>query len=249
MKEKTKNKCKNIKQKKVERNQSHKFRSQSLLKPTPVKNYKIRNERAESEEDVISEMRSLTVRPTGRVLNNKNRKVQNTARLKSREFKEENEVNIALINPKSKVKLLKWLESINLIRKSAVSVKEFPQFCRNGVIFFDLVNKLGGREQVLKGVHRNPKNVSSINANYSKVLTYMREFPKMNSRYLWSESLMMEGNNDVIWGFIEDLWYWHHNKISPSDKSKKSNSQKRKSLNKFKNTHSSFRSIGHEIKN
>jgi len=55
--------------KKIERNRSHRLKSRSLLRPTPVKNYKISNENAESEEDVISEMRSLTVRPTGRELN------------------------------------------------------------------------------------------------------------------------------------------------------------------------------------
>lgn len=79
---------------------------------------------------------------------------------------------------------------------------------------------------MLKGVHRNPKNISSINANYSKVLNYLREFPKMNARYLWAENLMMEGNTNVIWGFIEDIWYWKHNKISPFDKSKKSRQAK-----------------------
>lgn len=79
---------------------------------------------------------------------------------------------------------------------------------------------------MLKGVHRNPKNISSINANYSKVLNYLREFPKMNARYLWAENLMMEGNTNVIWGFIEDIWYWKNNKISPFDKSKKSRQAK-----------------------
>jgi len=71
----------------------------------------------------------------------------------------------------------------------------------------------------------------------------------MNPRYLWSENLMMEGNNDVIWGFIEDIWYWNHNKISPSENSQKIKSKNRASCSKFEITNSSFRSIGQEMKN
>ena len=70
----------------------------------------------------------------------------------------------------------------------------------------------------------------------------------MNSRYLWSENLMMEGNIDVIWGFIDDVWHWHHNKISPHDKSKKKRNPNIKSYIKADNN-TSFGSIGQEIKN
>ena len=31
----------------------------------------------------------------------------------------------------------------------------------------------------------------------------------------------MEGNSDVIWGFLDDLWFWHFNKISPFDPASK----------------------------
>ncbi|CAI2358904.1 unnamed protein product [Moneuplotes crassus] len=238
----------------TERNNSHRPQRRSLLRPTPVKNNKIVKDAGESEEDIISEMRSLTVRPADRdleenqMLKTQNtQKTQNTARIRSREIQDD--VQVDQVNPKSKIKLLKWLESINLIRKNAVAIQEFPQFCRNGVIFFDLVNKLSGRNQVLKGVHRNPKNVSSINANYAKVLGYLREFPKMNSRYLWSENLMMEGNNDVIWGFIEDIWYWKQNKISPSDQSKRNKRNDINSCLKSDNVNSSFRSASYGVKN
>jgi hypothetical protein len=27
----------------------------------------------------------------------------------------------------------------------------------------------------------------------------------------------MEGNAEVIWGFLDDIWHWHFNKISPFD--------------------------------
>lgn len=110
-------------------------------------------------------------------------------------------------------------------------------------MFFDLINKLAGRNPILKGVQRTPKNITCITANYEKVLSYLRKFPKMNARYLWAENSMMEGNSDIIWGFIEDIWYWHHNKISPNDNSKSRNASK-ESRDKSDNLNSSFCSFG-----
>ena len=147
------------------RNKSHRLQSRSLMRPTPVKNGKIVAD--PEEDDVISEMRSLTVRPTqnqylgdSRALDRSQGLPHNTARMRSRGLEVENETKVDSVSVKTKRKLLKWLEDINLLRRKAVSIKEFPQFCRNGVIFFDLINKLAGREPVLKGIQRNPKNVT-----------------------------------------------------------------------------------------
>lgn len=203
------------------RNKYLKSKCKSLLRPTPIKNYKIAKEECESEDDVISEMRWLTVRPIDRAEPHQTslttRNHSPTHNWATNQF---NDVEIWGVSMKTKRKILKWLEDINLIRRKAVAVHEFPQYWRNGVIFFDLVNKLSGRTPVLKGVQRNPKNITFISANFTKVLTYLRQFPKMNARYLWSDSLMMDGNSDVIWGFLDDVWYWFNNKISPFDKSK-----------------------------
>ena len=51
---------------------------------------------------------------------------------------------------------------------------KLPKICRNGVIFFDLLNRLSGREEVLKGALRNPKNAREIKHNYRRVLDYMK---------------------------------------------------------------------------
>jgi hypothetical protein len=210
-------------------------KSRSLVRPTPVKNRKIIKD--ESEDDVISEMRSLTVRPTHRENQNQSlTQTHNTARIKSRTLEMENEIIIDPVTMKTKRKLLKWLEDINLIRRKAVTIKDFAQFWRNGVIFFDLVNKLCGRNPLLKGIQRNPKNITSINANFLKVLTHLRTFPKMNARYLWAENLMMEGNNEVIWGFIDDIWFWNNNKISPNDTTKNTKCSKSKLFSKSPNS-------------
>lgn len=39
----------------------------------------------------------------------------------------------------------------------------------------------------------------------------------MNSRYLWDCKQIMEGQSDIIWGLLDDVWYFYHNKVSPND--------------------------------
>jgi hypothetical protein len=58
----------------------------------------------------------------------------------------------------------------------------------------------------------------------------------MNARYLWAENLMMEGNNEVIWGFIDDIWFWNNNKISPNDTTKNTKCSKSKICSKSPNS-------------
>lgn len=68
--------------------------------------------------------------------------------------------------------------------------ENLPQYCRSGVMFADLINRIAGREDVIKGINRNPQNsiksVSQMQANFIKVMGYFKEFPKFCPRYLWS---------------------------------------------------------------
>lgn len=91
-------------------------------------------------------------------------------------------------------------------------MKEFPQYCRNGVFFFDLVNKICGKNEALKGVQRTPKNMTQVKANFSKVMNFFKKLEKMNSRFLFSEDKIIEGDENVIWGFLNDVWMWRFNK-------------------------------------
>ena len=84
-------------------------------------------------------------------------------------------------------------------------------------MFADLVNRLSGRAEVIKGIHRGQTNASSIAANFLKVMGFFKEVSRFNARYLWSQSDMMQGNEKIIWGFLDDIWYWSQNKISPND--------------------------------
>jgi len=85
-------------------------------------------------------------------------------------------------------------------------------------LFADLINKIGGRIPVIKGINRAPDSISAINTNFDKILGYLRDFPRFSSRYLWSQDkIVVEGDINVIWGLLDDIWYWKHNKTSPYD--------------------------------
>jgi len=48
-------------------------------------------------------------------------------------------------------------------------------------------------------------------------LGFLKEFPRFSSRYLWAQNKVIEGESDVIWGLLDDIWHWHFNKISVHD--------------------------------
>ena len=47
-------------------------------------------------------------------------------------------------------------------------------YCKNGVFFCDLINRLSGKHAIIKGIDRNPKNMTSIITNLNKILDYFR---------------------------------------------------------------------------
>ena len=113
-------------------------------------------------------------------------------------------IEVVPVSEVNKERLFAWLQGLNLVRRS-VHIEDFPGLCTNGVLFCDLLNRLEGRTEVIKGVERNPKNKTSVQANFSKALVYLRSFDKMNSRYLWALTDLMAGVEDVVWGLIEDI--------------------------------------------
>ncbi|EAR85796.2 hypothetical protein TTHERM_00312780 (macronuclear) [Tetrahymena thermophila SB210] len=123
-------------------------------------------------------------------------------------------------NDQQKERCLKWLYDICLIKKDIKDIKEkLPKVCKNGVIFLDIINRIQGKGDTITGINRNTKNMSQIRANYTKLFYYLRKFEKMNPRYLFnSEEYLMEGNSDIFWGLLDDIWHLFHSKQSPFDK-------------------------------
>jgi hypothetical protein len=154
----------------------------------------------------MKEMQTLSVQPETKDTSNKSKHLMLQ------------EIKVDPVDNKIKFKVLDWLsQEVKLLKYNEKLLDELPLYCKNGVFFCDLINRLNGKHPILKGIDRNPKNITSIMANFNKLLDYFRTFPRFCPRYLWATKHLMEGNIDVIWGLLDDMWHWHFNKISPFD--------------------------------
>ena len=132
--------------------------------------------------------------------------------------KEDKELAIIPVTDDIKKKLLSWLYSIGLLKEGIKDIeKKLPKVCKNGLIFIDIINRLEGRNEVIRGISRNSKTKSQINSNYLKTLDYLKGFQKMNPRYLAAHEYLAEGHEEVFWGFLDDIWNLYNKKISPFD--------------------------------
>jgi hypothetical protein len=83
----------------------------------------------------------------------------------------------------------------------------------------DLINRLNGKlEQVIKGIARKPKK-REAHHNWIKVFDYLRHHERMNSRFLFCESIVSEeedhpGFDQVFWGLLDDIYNAFTNKKS-----------------------------------
>ena len=60
-------------------------------------------------------------------------------------------------------KCLDWIYSLNLIKKGIPNIEHrLPKICKNGALFFDIINRIEGRgkENILKGLNSKTKNNS-----------------------------------------------------------------------------------------
>lgn len=73
-----------------------------------------------------------------------------------------------------------------------------------------MFNRLEGKHNVIKGVDRNPKNESKTRSNYQKVFDYLSQLEKMNPRYFHLIDNLIQGDEDVFWGLLFDIYLFYH---------------------------------------
>lgn len=104
-----------------------------------------------------------------------------------------------------KESLIVYLEELDVIRPGTVNTDLLISVCRTGVLYADLVNRLEGKSEVIKGIERNPKNRTQALNNLTKTLEYLRSQEKMSSRFLWSGKEIVEGQPEPICGLLTDI--------------------------------------------
>lgn len=119
------------------------------------------------------------------------------------------------INNSTKDRVIFWLEEIDMVKKGHLNHDNTPGFFQLGIGLCDLINRLSGKSDTIHGIQRAPKNQAAALGNIKKALIHLQSFPKMKSRFLWSFQEVLDGEHDIIWGLLDDLWYFY-NKSSSS---------------------------------
>jgi len=155
--------------------------------------------------------------------------------------KKDERIVITSVTEETKSRIMNWLYSITLIKENVSGIeKKLPRICRDGVIFIDLLNRLEGKHETIKGVNRKPENKTHVIANYQKLNNFLGKFEKMNPRYLWAHDYLMQSNEDVFWGFLDDIWHLYNKKVSPYDP-RFNRDDRRATLRLQTSTHSAFK--------
>ena len=138
--------------------------------------------------------------------------------LSSRDRSEEHRVILTPVTNEIKFRLFDWLCSINLLKeRSETLIAKLHKICKHGIIFADLINRLEGKHDVIKGIERASTSRTTTISNYIKLMDYLKKFEKMNPRYLHAQIYLMDGNEDVFWGLLDDIYHLYYHKISPHD--------------------------------
>lgn len=98
--------------------------------------------------------------------------------------------------------------------------EEFLSLCKTGELIAGLINVIEGKQVKLQGITKKPLWKSYKAANVSRVLKFLRGFPKMRSTYLWSDLEILQGDIETIKGLIYDILVLY-NKV-PIKKARKS---------------------------
>ena len=123
----------------------------------------------------------------------------------------QDEVESLKVPTREKNRLFAWLQSLDLFPKAYI-LADVEALTRSGVLLCDLVNRLEGKNAVIRGIERYPKNSTATLANLTKALTVLRAFDKLGSRYLWSAAELMKGEEGAIWGLLGDIWSYYKGK-------------------------------------
>ncbi|CAG9320284.1 unnamed protein product [Blepharisma stoltei] len=109
---------------------------------------------------------------------------------------------IRIISDSVKSQVHDWLAGLNIVKNDII------EEASSGTLFCDLINRLEGRQEVIKGIHRT-KNKSSIQANINKALSYLRQLEKFSSEHLWNGHNIMDGDENEIWGLLKDIYDYY----------------------------------------
>ena len=143
--------------------------------------------------------------------------------------------NSNLISNNLKKKIYSWLIDLNIIKEKIIKIEDIPNLFSNGILYCDLINRLEGKNETIKGIIRKIKTKSDVQVNINKFLSYLRNIEKFPSRNLWNNKEIFNGNEKVIFELLEDLCNYYSNFLL-----KKNNYRTKSNNNKINNENNNF---------
>lgn len=74
---------------------------------------------------------------------------------------------------------------------------------KNGTILVKLCKAIFGID--IPGTHQNPSSYANFVSNISRCLDFLKKQPRMSKKFLWKVREIVDGNEMVILGVLEDL--------------------------------------------
>lgn len=171
----------------------------------------------------MNNQRYRSDKPKSKVFSALSRKLHDTYKRSEEEKKAQDQkitatksdsIVVDKIQAKHIKKVKTWLIQ-KLYCKSSTDFKNLHIKSKDGVFLFDLVNKIE-RKTVLRG--KSTASETSIRMNYKKIMNHLKKHERFNTRYLRAENYLMEGDFNVFWGFLLDIYFFSLNKFSIFDK-------------------------------
>ena len=108
-----------------------------------------------------------------------------------------------------KNKLYQWLINLGILKNKNLSINEIPNLFVNGVLFCDLINRLTGKNEIIKGIIRKTNSKTQIQINLNKVINYLKTIENFNHRHLWDGNEILNCNKQIIWEFLNDIFIYY----------------------------------------
>ena len=130
------------------------------------------------------------------------------------------------------IKLLNWFSGLGVLQKeNATTLIDIENEIKSGSIIVKLTEMLCKTKII--GIFKNPRTDTAIMSNIRKSFEMLRKCPKINTKYLWSEKEIFNGNLTVIMGFFDELWkYFFKEFSSVLNRNNSSSESLKKSANK-----------------
>jgi hypothetical protein len=93
--------------------------------------------------------------------------------------------------------MLKWLEDISFIKEKSIKPDELAPLLKSGYLIAKLINRLEGKNEVIKGTDYDPKNVTLLKKNWNLILDFLRRKEKFNSILLYRLDYFLSGDEAV----------------------------------------------------